>query len=462
MRSVLPSCYSFFNILVLTKQFWSMKTLFVNNFRHFNNVFIELNNLNFFVGENSTGKTSIIKLMGVLSSPGFWNYQIFDKEFFNLGSFTDLVSMDSELPFFEVGLLYNNNGDCAIKFRFIEQNNQPKVKEIFFANNEINCQISLEGHDIKYKGNFENIFLEKESSIHSVFEKWINNNGLAEIELLRFSDIDYIGIRSIFYQIQQILNNKFKKEIKSFYTPKIENNLAWIAPIRAEPLRTYDNYTSTFSSDGSHVPYVLKKLLKVSSDFQRILQRFGKDSDLFQDIKIKNLAPDLEINRTNEDMYTEYNNATNIPFEVDVIINDKHINLINVGYGVPQILPVLVEILGRPTPTWFTIQQPETHLHPKAQAAFGDFVYKAVSLDNHNFIIETHSDYLIDRYRLRMKRANKEKEKVSESKILFFSKDENGNKVSSIQLNKDGSLPDNLPSDYRDFFLKEKLNIISI
>ena len=48
-------------------------------------------------------------------------------------------------------------------------------------------------------------------------------------------------------------------------------------------------------------------------------------------------------------------------------------NLIDVGYGVSQILPLLVELLepARIRATMFLLQQPEVHLHPSAQAELG-------------------------------------------------------------------------------------------
>ena len=46
-------------------------------------------------------------------------------------------------------------------------------------------------------------------------------------------------------------------------------------------------------------------------------------------------------------------------------------NLIDVGYGVSQVLPVITELLRSEAPPLFLLQQPEVHLHPSAQAALG-------------------------------------------------------------------------------------------
>ena len=45
------------------------------------------------------------------------------------------------------------------------------------------------------------------------------------------------------------------------------------------------------------------------------------------------------------------------------------------------------------------LQQPEIHLHPQAQAAVGTFIAKLVATKHCRLVVETHSDYLVDRIR---------------------------------------------------------------
>ena len=47
----------------------------------------------------------------------------------------------------------------------------------------------------------------------------------------------------------------------------------------------------------------------------------------------------------------------------------------------------------------FLLQQPEVHLHPQAQAALGT-LFCQVAAGGRQLIIETHSDYIIDRVRM--------------------------------------------------------------
>jgi predicted ATPase len=117
--------------------------------------------------------------------------------------------------------------------------------------------------------------------------------------------------------------------------------------------------------------------------FKAFMDRVGKSSGLFQSIDIK-----------------LFGTSDDAPFEVDAVLDDKALNLSWLGYGVSQSLPIFVELLDRPKKSWFAIQQPEVHLHPRAQASLGDVFFEMALLDGKRFVIETHSDFTIDRFRM--------------------------------------------------------------
>jgi len=76
-------------------------------------------------------------------------------------------------------------------------------------------------------------------------------------------------------------------------------------------------------------------------------------------------------------------------------------NFADVGFGISQVLPVLVQgFLVRKGGT-FIVQQPELHLHPDAQAELGDFFLYLAS-QGINCIVETHSEYILVRFRRRL------------------------------------------------------------
>ena len=131
----------------------------------------------------------------------------------------------------------------------------------------------------------------------------------------------------------------------------------------------------------------------------------------------------------------------------------------NVGYGVSQSLPIVTEIFRRKKGTGFLIQQPEVHLHPKAQAQVGELIFKEAIESNKVFFIETHSDYIIDRIRMLL-RKSKKKNLNGKVNLLFFERNDEGNKVTKIPIDDNGNLDSNQPDSYREFFLKEQLDLL--
>ena len=82
----------------------------------------------------------------------------------------------------------------------------------------------------------------------------------------------------------------------------------------------------------------------------------------------------------------------------------RDLDLTNVGVGVSQVLPIVVMSLISDPGAPLLFEQPELHLHPKVQSLLGDF-FLAVIKTGRQCIIETHSEYLINRLRLRAAEA---------------------------------------------------------
>src|SRR5581483_11306203 len=96
-------------------------------------------------------------------------------------------------------------------------------------------------------------------------------------------------------------------------------DLTWFGPIRTEPKRTYDEVVLDFSSEGRHTPYLIRRMLKSKTQAAKLkafIEKVGKASGLFQDVKIQN-----------------FGRGPNPRFELDIVIDDQALNILNVGYG---------------------------------------------------------------------------------------------------------------------------------
>lgn len=75
-------------------------------------------------------------------------------------------------------------------------------------------------------------------------------------------------------------------------------------------------------------------------------------------------------------------------------------SLVHVGVGVSQVLPILVMALIAKPESLLVLEQPELHLHPRVQTRLADFLL-SIAIGGKQCIVETHSEYLINRLRLR-------------------------------------------------------------
>jgi predicted ATPase len=79
----------------------------------------------------------------------------------------------------------------------------------------------------------------------------------------------------------------------------------------------------------------------------------------------------------------------------------RPLDLTQVGVGVSQLLPIVVQGLLTPAGGTVLLEQPELHLHPAVQARLADFLWSLAS-SNRLIVCETHSEYLVNRLRIRM------------------------------------------------------------
>jgi AAA15 family ATPase/GTPase len=86
--------------------------------------------------------------------------------------------------------------------------------------------------------------------------------------------------------------------------------------------------------------------------------------------------------------------------------NGVHVGLTDVGFGLSQVLPVIVQSVVSQEKT-ILIEQPEYHLHPRLQAELGDmFIESALGEQKNTFLIETHSEHLILRILRRIRETS--------------------------------------------------------
>jgi predicted ATPase len=80
---------------------------------------------------------------------------------------------------------------------------------------------------------------------------------------------------------------------------------------------------------------------------------------------------------------------------------EHYVPITDVGFGISQVLPIVAVCLLAQPGDLLVFEQPEIHLHPRAQAGLADLLL-CTALSGKQVIIETHSDHLINRLRRRL------------------------------------------------------------
>ncbi len=462
---------------------------------------VRLAPLTLLVGENSTGKTSFLALIHALLEIKFGGiYLNFKKEPYDLGSFDEIVHYRGEKS--------ERAQTFKVKFDFTIHNHiKFKKPELIKSSYEIVFSPKRTApFPVKRRLDLGEIWVEEEIVTENSQEKvkfhlGINNASWKSSRLafsLMTSPYSQEGIspaivamRCFLYWKERIqeypespryeiveghsypsdndikLLEKYISMFRNYTDPfsltLLRDNQRYgrrvlpSAPIRSKPGRTYDPGYPGRDPEGVYLPSYLADIWDEENNLplQEALQNFGKASGLFDEISVRYLGE-----------------GRSGPFQIQIKeyesgAEDPKRNLIDVGYGVSQILPPITEILDRiPSPipsllapVTFLLQQPEIHLHPKAQAALGSF-FSEVASSGHNLVVETHSDYILDRIRMEV-RADNPVIKPEDVSILYFDRENLDVTIHSLELDKYGDIID-APPTYREFFRKETRDLLGM
>ena len=127
------------------------------------------------------------------------------------------------------------------------------------------------------------------------------------------------------------------------------------------------------------------------------------------------------------------------------------VNIVDVGFGVSQALPVLTALIAANPGQLVCIEQPELHLHPRAQSRMADILVNAARRGV-RVVVETHSDLLLRGVQTAIAKGNIEPVDVS---LNWFTRDAKTGltKVSKAALDKDGAFGE-WPADFDEVALR--------
>ena len=419
--------------------------------------------LTLLVGPNGTGKTSFLALVRALWDVAFDNrVPDFREAPYDLGSFQDIIhhrgGQGKDADRFDAGFEFRPpmklfDGTARFDATFADLRTAPFPVVRNFSGAGATFEIPRFGEGIP--GEVKWCLGNDEGAIKlRVPLYWFRNAELIPVQVLSFLDVaenSAVIADSTDDTIQDVgllISNEF-----SFYRDKTTRPVAG-APVQSRPLRTYDPVQLVQDPYGASIPSYLASLYRSYPDdwewLKLFLDKFGKASGLFDEIAVKS-----------------FGKSDGDPFQLQVRKSGKKRkgpwrNLLDAGYGVGQALPLIVELLKPPkrlesemvdyTRPALLLQQPEVHLHPQAEAALGTLLGSMASVGR-QIIVETHSDYIIDRVRMDVRDGISDL-KPEDVSILYFEPGDLEVKIHNIRLDHMGNVLDAPPS-YGAFFMDE-------
>ena len=412
--------------------------------------------LTLLVGENSTGKTSFLAAVRAICDVAFRQREPdFRETPFDLGSFPEIVhtrgGRGKAAEAFEIGVkglgAEPQPLDCSATFRS-GMAAAPCLSEGQAADGSLWLRWWATGDD---SFGFERGLDDKSWGIGDLHRAGSHEWTLVKHSAYLLTEEDRLSVAESeagSYDRRKVHERelRFRALVSRFenFFPAGSRPFA-SAPIHALPRRTYDSVRLDDDPFGGDIPSRLASLaIRGNSEWTALKQEldaFGRASGLFDDFSVKLLT-----------------NIEGGPFQLQVRKfgergrKGPERNLMDVGFGVSQVLPVLAALFRTDGPPMFLLQQPELHLHPSAQAALGSLFCRTAEAGR-QLIVETHGDYILDRIRMDI-RDEHTKLRPKDVSILFFERSDFDVRIHSLRFDEQGNVL-GAPEGYGQFFMDE-------
>ncbi len=441
------------------------------------------------------------------------NYQnslLFEGDLCHLSGYTNVINDYSKYG--KLNFIFQNNQKVYDISFFNEKNNQGvqglveriNLKDRFY-NISLIAELNSEGNISHYKFHGHNINLYKlldlsdfarsrifynfRRKIKKAREKLVNINlknvNIGEVQVIFYGFFPHKIVFPLKWFIQELENHRgdfdIITEILKFLTQDFESrkrkprdirmsltrefdyimdfleHLRYIGPLRDDPHRYYQFYDTRNLDIGRKGEYAAQ-ILTLQKDkeihpFKIINFQSNNRVEKYDDITLNKA---LKIWSEKSDLpYLEPRHIEETLFKVmvELLGDQKKVSIQDVGFGISQVLPVYIEALRMDKDSTLILEQPEIHLHPNMQSNLGDFLLN-MAFSDRNFIIETHSEYLINRLCLRV--AQDKSNKLGDLVSIVFVKSPKirggkyfGSNVEKIKLNKYGDI-ENWPIGFFD------------
>lgn len=394
-----------------------LRQLQIKNFKAWKNTGrIRLAPLTVFFGANSSGKTSLMQLLLMLKQtaespdrqrvlhPGDRHTPV------DLGTFQDMIfAHDAELPLW-FRMDWSLEKDLKVQdsksdrsYRSEEISFEATVRRLGAAAGQLAVQ-HLE-YDLRGRA---------EDSIRVALRRAEEDSGKYQLEMKGYTPVRNQGRKwplphpVKFYgfpdeAVAYYQNTGFLSDL-TLRLEQLFSRLHYLGPLRGYPERTYVWSGEVPEHVGWRGERAVEALLaakgreispgygKHKKSFEEVVARWLQELGLIETFQVRPIAKGRK----------EYE------VRAKTLKGSDEVNLTDVGFGVSQVLPVLVQCFYVPRGSILLLEQPEIHLHPLVQASLADLFIEAIQAREDGkardiqLLVESHSEHFLRRLQRRV------------------------------------------------------------
>lgn len=427
-----------------------IQNLSLKNFKCFEEVDVAFAPITLLTGANSSGKSSLIySLLAVLQTEQFPFYLSpngIDGEFINLGSFEEMAFTKRKEDNFGIAIAIEGGSyKNSYKTTWIRdsESSLPSLRKIDYEDSFQKYQVNQDGvFSFSFKGKFD----DKDISVF--LSLFYNEHISYSNDILSISGRTNDSVESTISEYKNILSQISKRKMFGHLISMDEiggdiiksKMFNYIGSFRLPPERFYPRVAKAkhiVRSNGSGFEHQIieweERNPKKIDELSNIIQAM----ELFDKIKpVKIIGGQFDL-------------------KIKIKSNSNWASLTDVGFGISQFLPIIVADLQLDNNSCLALSQPEIHLHPKIQALFGNFLANQIKRTQKQYIVETHSEYLLNRIRLLLVTGELQPKDVC---VYYFENDGIKTTTHKVEFTTDGQIK-NAPESFFDTYAVDVMDI---
>ena len=422
-----------------------LKALHLTNFKAWQKLRMPLRRITGVFGTNSSGKSSLLQFLLLLKQtknatdrglvvdfggPG---------ELVNMGGYRDVVLLGDERLDIDWSLYWGLSDELRIS----DPSGRPTDVLMKGRNLEASCCIGLRGRSlttrhIKYKFAKTEFFVEPKDE--RAREYVLQSHGDHEVHFIRNPGRGWAlpgPVKTHLFPDQAqtyFQNTSFLSQFEAEYE-SLMDRIFYLGPLREYPQREYRWSGAGPVDVGPRGEHSVDAILAATSrnekrnlqprwklmTFQEMIAHWLQELGLIHSFEIREIAEGSNL------------------YHARVRANESspETMLTDVGFGVSQVLPVLVLLYYVPEGSIVLVEQPEIHLHPSVQSRLADVMLAVAKRRDIQIIVESHSEHLLRRFQRRAAEGNVP---ASDLKLYFVSNNDGVAKLNDLALNEFGEI----------------------